>query len=85
MMAEPDISIVGALTGALQTMLPAEIPSRSTLLLSAKLNVPDAGLMRAHVRVPTVIRDELVSVGCFDANCVERSVTSEIAMGPVDC
>ena len=85
MMAEPDISIDGALTGALQTMLPAEIPMRSTLSLSASDRVPEAGLTRAHVRVLAVIRDELVSASCFDANCVERSVTSEIAMGPVDC
>ena len=84
-MAEPAISIDGALTGALQTMLPAEIPMRSTLSLSASDSVPDAGLTRAHVRVPTVIRDELVSAACFDANCAERSVTSEIAIGPVDC
>ena len=83
--AEPAISIDGADTGALKTALPAEIPSRSTLLLSAKLNVPDAGLTRAQVRVPTVTRDELVSVACFDASWVDRSVMSAIAMGPVDC
>ena len=84
-MAEPAISIDGALTGALHTILPAEIPSRSTLSESAIDNVPDAGLIRAHVKVPTVTRDELVRVACFDANWVDRSVTSAIAMGPVDC
>ena len=67
-MAEPAISILGALTGALHTILPAEIPSRSTLSESAIDNVPDAGLIRAQVKVPTVTRDELVKVACFDAN-----------------
>ena len=47
--AEPAISIDGALTGAENTALPAEIPSRSTLFESAKLNVPDAGFIRAQV------------------------------------
>ncbi len=84
-MAEPDISMDGALRGALQTMLPAEIPMRSTLLLSASDNVPDAGLLRAQVKVLTVTRDELVRVACFDANWVDRSVTSAISMGPVLC
>ena len=84
-MAEPDISIDGALTGALHTMLPALIPSRSTLFESASDNVPDAGLIRAHVKVPTVTRDELLKVGCLDANWLDKSVTSAIAMGPVDC
>ena len=84
-MAEPAISIDGALRGALHTTLPAEIPSRSTLLLSAIDNVPDAGLIRAQVRVPIVIKDELVSVGCLLASELVKSVTSEIAMGPVDC
>ena len=65
MMAEPAISMDGALTGALQTMLPAEIPMRSTLFESASDKVPDAGLIRAHVRVLTVTRDELLSVFCF--------------------
>ena len=84
-MAEPAISIDGALTGALHTILPADTPRRSTLFESAIDSVPDAGLIRAHVKVPTVTRDELVRVLCFDANCVDRSVTSAIAMGPVDC
>ena len=48
-MAEPAISIDGALTGALHTMLPAETPRRSTLLLSAIDKVPVGGLIRAHV------------------------------------
>ena len=64
-MAEPATSIDGALTGALNTALPAEIPSRSTLLLSAKLNVPDAGLIRAQVNSLIATIDELVSVACF--------------------
>ena len=64
-MAEPAISIDGALTGALNTALPAEIPSRSTLLLSAKLNVPDAGLIRAQVNSLIATIDELLSVACF--------------------
>ena len=84
-MAEPAVSMEGALTGALQTMLFAEMPSRSTLSLSASDNVPDAGLIRAHVRVLTVTRDELVSVACFAASSLDRFVTSDIAMGPVDC
>ena len=65
MTAEPAISILGALTGALHTMLPAETPSRSTLLLSAKLNVPDAGLIRAQVNSLIATIDELLSVACF--------------------
>ena len=84
-MADPAISMDGALTGALQTMLPAEIPMRSPLFESASDSVPEAGLTRAHVRVPTVIRDELVSVACFPASSLLRLVTSEIAIGPVDC
>ena len=63
--AEPAISIDGADTGALKTALPAEIPSRSTLLLSAKLNVPDAGLTRAQVNSLIATIDELLSVACF--------------------
>ena len=74
----------GALTGALQTMLPADIPMRSTLFESASDKVPDAGLTRAHVRVLTVITDELVSVFCFPASSLVRLVTSEIAI-VVDC
>ena len=84
-MAEPEISIEGALKGALQTILPALIPRRSTLFESASDNVPDAGLIRAHVRVLTVIRDELVSVACFPKSSLDKLVTSEIEMGPVDC
>ena len=84
-MAEPDISMEGALKGALQTILPAEMPRRSTLFESASDNVPDAGLIRAHVRVPTVTRDELVSAACFPASSLDRLVTSEIAIGPLDC
>ena len=84
-MAEPDISIDGALTAALHTMLPALMPSRSTLFESASDNVPVVGLIRALVNVPTVTRDELVKLFCFDANWLDKSVTSAIAMGPVDC
>ena len=81
---EPDTSKDGAVTGAENTALLAEIPSRSTLLLSAKLNVPDAGLIRAHVRVPNVTKDELDKTPCFAANCAVKSVTSAIAIGPDD-
>ena len=48
-MAEPATSIDGALTRAENRALPAEMPSRSTPLLSAKLRVPDAGFTRAQV------------------------------------
>ena len=84
-MAEPEISMEGALKGALQTILPALIPNLSTLFESASDNVPDAGLMRAHVRVPTVTRDELLSVFCFPKSSPDSPVTSEIEIGPVDC
>ena len=48
MVAEPLISIDGAVTGHENTaVLPS--PSRSTLFESAKLNVPDAGFIRAQV------------------------------------
>ena len=75
-MAEPSIDIDGALTGAEHTTLPAEIPSRSTLLLSAKLNVPDAGLIRAQVSSLNVTMDELVSVACLLANALVNPTTS---------
>ena len=82
---EPDTSKDGAVTGAENTALLAEIPSRSTLLLSAKLNVPDAGLIRAHVRVPKVTKDELDKTACFWLRAVSSPTTSDIATGPVDC
>ena len=75
----------GALTAQLNTALLLDSPSLSTLFESAKLNVPDAGLIRAHVRVPNVTKDELDKTPCFAANCAVRSVTSAIAIGPVDC
>ena len=48
-MAEPATSIDGALTGAENTALPAEIPNLSTPLLSARLKLPEAGFTRAQV------------------------------------
>ena len=47
--AEPATSNDGALTGAENTALPAEIPSRSTPFESARLNVAVAGFTRAQV------------------------------------
>ena len=85
MTAEPATSNDGALRGALHTTLPAEIPSRSTLLLSAKLNVPDAGLIRAHVSSLNATMDELVNVACFPESATVSPVTSDMATGPVDC
>ena len=85
MTAEPATSNDGALREALHTTLPAEIPSRSTLLLSAKLNVPDAGLIRAHVSSLNATMDELVRVACFPESATVSPVTSDMATGPVDC
>ena len=65
MMAEPATSIDGALTGAVNTALPAAMPSRSTPFESARLNVPDAGLIRAQVSSLIATIDELLSVDCF--------------------
>ena len=48
MIAEPVTSIDGVLTGHENTALPAEIPSRSTPLESARLRVEDAGFIRAR-------------------------------------
>ena len=85
MTAEPATSNDGALREALHTTLPAEIPSRSTLLLSAKLNVPDAGLIRAHVSSLNATMDELVNVACLFESAAVSPVTSDMATGPVDC
>ena len=49
MIAEPVTSTDGALTGHENTALPAEIPSRSTPLESARLRVEDAGFTREQV------------------------------------
>ena len=82
--AEPAISMEGAETWALNTALLVEIPSRSTLLLSAKLNVPDAGLTRVQVNSLRVTIEELVNVACFPANAAVSPVTSAMATGPED-
>ena len=82
---EPDTSRDGAVTGAENTALLAEIPSRSTLSLSAKLNVPDAGFTRAQVSWLNVTEDELVSKGFFPASASVSPTTSAMATGPVDC
>ena len=83
-MAEPATSIDGALTGAENTALPAEIPNLSTPPASARLKVPDAGFTRAHVSWFRLTDDELVSVACFPASSLDRLVMSAIAIGPVD-
>ena len=81
--AEPLMSIDGAVTGHENTaVLP--MPSLSTLVESARLNVPDTGLIRAHVRVLNVTTDELVSVCCLLASASDRPTTSDMATGPVD-
>ena len=82
--AEPLMSIEGAVTGAENTALPAEIPSRSTPSGSAKLRVPDAGFTRAQVSWLRLSTDELVSVACFCASASVSPVTSPMAAGPVD-
>ena len=84
-MAEPATSIDGALTGAENTALPAEIPSRSTPFESAKLNVPDAGFTREHVSWLNVTEDEEVSVACFPASAAVNPVTSDIAIAVDAC
>ncbi len=66
-MAEPATSIDGALTGAVNTALPAEMPSRSTPFESARLNVPDAGFTRAHVSSDSCSADEDVSNPLFES------------------
>ena len=83
-MTLPLTSKDGILMAQLKVALLLVSPSRSMLFESAKLSVPDAGLIRAHVRVPNVTEDELDTTPCFAANCADRSVTSEMAIGPVD-
>ncbi len=80
----PVMSKDGALTAQLNTALLLDSPSLSTLFESAKLNVPVEGLLRAHVRVPNVTKDELDKTACFAANWAVKSVTSAMAIGPMD-
>ena len=71
----PDTSKNGALTGHENTAV-LLMPSRSTLFESAKLNVPEAGLIRAQVRLLNVTDDELVSNAFFPASTSVSPTTS---------
>ena len=76
--AEPLISIDGAVTEHENTaVLP--MPSLSTSLESARDNVPVEGLIQAHVRVPNVAKDELVSTACLLLSASVNSTTSAVA------
>ena len=84
--AEPLMSIDGALTAQENTALLADIPSRSTLLASARDRVVDAGLIRAQVSSLSCSVDVELSNACFALNgydcrgrcCVLRELIQHI-------
>ena len=76
MVAEPLMSIDGALTGQEKTALLAEIPSRSTLLASAKDNVQDDGLIRAQLSSLSCNTEVEPNNACFPAKAEVSPDTS---------
>ena len=83
MVAEPLISTDGAVTGHENTaVLP--MPSRSTFVASARLNVPVAGLIRAHVSWLNCSTEVEPSNGCFELKAAVSPVTLSMLTVVVD-